>query len=39
LRTMKCNEMQGYLFSRPVPAEGMTRLLQSGISLDLSSEA
>lgn len=34
LRTMKCNEMQGYLFSRPVPAEEMTLLLQSGEGLD-----
>ena len=35
LRRMKCNEMQGYLFSRPVPAEEMTRMLQSGISMEL----
>lgn len=34
LRTMKCNEMQGYFFSRPVPADEMTRLLQSGEGLD-----
>lgn len=35
LRTMKCNEMQGYLFSRPVPADKMTLLLQSGEGLDV----
>ena len=39
LRKMKCDEMQGYLFSRPVPAAEMTRLLQSGEGLDLSVEA
>ncbi len=36
LRKMKCDEMQGYLFSRPVPAAEMTRLLQSGENLELS---
>ena len=30
LRKMGCNEMQGYLFSRPVPAAEMTYLLQNG---------
>lgn len=39
LRTMKCDEIQGYLFSRPVPGEEMTRLLQKGVSLDLSTGA
>ena len=29
LRKMECDEVQGYLFSRPVPAESMTRLLQN----------
>ena len=38
LRKMKCDEMQGYLFSRPVPAAEMTRLLQSGESLELPME-
>ncbi|OGT03875.1 MAG: diguanylate cyclase [Gallionellales bacterium RBG_16_57_15] len=38
LRTMKCDEMQGYLFSRPVPAEKMTQLLQSGAGLDMVTE-
>jgi diguanylate cyclase (GGDEF)-like protein len=36
LREMKCDEIQGYLFSRPVPEEEMTRLLQKGKSLNLS---
>lgn len=27
LRSLKCHEMQGYLFSRPLPAEEMTKLL------------
>lgn len=36
LKEMKCDEMQGYLFSRPVPAEEMTRLLQKGVSLGVS---
>ncbi|MDO8991305.1 MAG: EAL domain-containing protein [Sideroxyarcus sp.] len=30
LRKNGCNEMQGYLFSRPVPAAEMTQLLQNG---------
>ncbi len=36
LRKMKCDEMQGYLFSRPVHAAEMTQLLQSGKCIDLS---
>jgi diguanylate cyclase (GGDEF)-like protein len=39
LRAMKCDEMQGYLFSRPVPADEMTRLLQCGTSFALSEDA
>lgn len=35
LRGMKCDEMQGYLFSRPVPAAEMTSLLQKGECLRL----
>ncbi len=29
LRTNDCDEMQGYLFSRPVPAEAVERLLEA----------
>jgi diguanylate cyclase len=39
LREKGCNEMQGYLFSRPVPAANMTQLLQSGEKLNFSLEA
>lgn len=35
LREMQCDEVQGYLFSKPVPAEEMTQLLHKGASLDL----
>jgi diguanylate cyclase (GGDEF)-like protein/PAS domain S-box-containing protein len=28
LRTLQCDQMQGYLFSRPIPAEEMTKLLK-----------
>mgnify|MGYP005806055789 CR=1 FL=1 len=35
LRKMKCDEVQGYLFSRPVPAEKMTQLLQNGEGMNL----
>ncbi|BCK87882.1 regulator of RpoS [Sideroxyarcus emersonii] len=38
LRRMGCNQMQGYLFSRPVPAAEMTYLLQNGGGLDLPLE-
>ena len=34
LKTMQCDEAQGYLFSRPVPAAEMTLLLQNGAGLD-----
>ena len=39
LRKMGCDEMQGYLFSRAVPAEDMTALLKSGESLQFSQGA
>ncbi len=38
LRRKGCNEMQGYLFSRPVPAAEMTELLRSGEKLNFSPE-
>ncbi len=38
LRKQGCNEMQGFLFSRPVPAADMTQLLQSGESLNFPLE-
>jgi diguanylate cyclase (GGDEF)-like protein len=38
LRKMGCNEIQGYLFSRPVSAAAMTDLLQSGETLNCSLE-
>ena len=34
LKTMQCDEAQGYLFCRPVPAAEMTLLLQNGAGLD-----
>jgi EAL domain-containing protein (putative c-di-GMP-specific phosphodiesterase class I) len=33
LRAQKCNEIQGYLVSQPVPAEALTKLLQTRQSL------
>ncbi len=30
LRAQQCDEMQGYLFSQPLPANTMTKLLQTG---------
>jgi diguanylate cyclase (GGDEF)-like protein len=38
LRKKGCNEMQGFLFSRPVPAADMTHLLQSGEKLIIPME-
>jgi len=39
LRKKDCDEMQGFLFSRPVPAADMTQLLQSGEHLNFPLEA
>jgi EAL domain-containing protein (putative c-di-GMP-specific phosphodiesterase class I) len=30
LRLLKCDEMQGYLFSKPVPYDPLTALLRAG---------
>jgi diguanylate cyclase len=38
LRKKGCDEMQGFLFSRPVSAEEMTHLLQNGESLNFPLE-
>jgi diguanylate cyclase (GGDEF)-like protein len=35
VRDIGCDEVQGFLFSRPVPAEEMTQLLQSADVLDV----
>ena len=39
LRKKGCNEIQGFLFSRPVPAADMTQLLESGENLNFPLEA
>jgi EAL domain-containing protein (putative c-di-GMP-specific phosphodiesterase class I) len=31
LRKRRCTKMQGYLFSKPVPAEALPALLESGL--------
>ncbi|MBI3444405.1 MAG: EAL domain-containing protein, partial [Magnetospirillum sp.] len=36
LRKLGCDQIQGYFFSRPLPAEGMRNLLVEGRRLDLS---
>ena len=35
LRALKCDEIQGYLFSKPLPAEEATKLLAEGRRLEL----
>ena len=39
LRKLGCNEIQGFLFSRPISATGMAQLLQSGETLNFPLEA
>nr|CRH04527.1 putative Diguanylate cyclase/phosphodiesterase with PAS/PAC sensor [Candidatus Magnetococcus massalia] len=34
MKELKCNEMQGFLFSAPLPAEEFTQLLKDGRKLD-----
>ncbi len=38
LRRNECDEMQGYYFSRPVPAEEITRMLLTGQTMALSEQ-
>lgn len=33
IRTMDCDELQGYIFSRPLPSNEMSRLLESNVNL------
>ncbi len=35
LRSLKCDEIQGYLFSKPLSAEEATKLLAEGSRLEL----
>ena len=35
LRSYQCDQIQGYLFSRPMPAEAFTKLLQQGWQLTI----
>jgi EAL domain-containing protein (putative c-di-GMP-specific phosphodiesterase class I) len=39
LRSQQCDEMQGYLFSPPVPAEAFSKLLREEHSLFRNREA
>jgi hemerythrin-like metal-binding protein/diguanylate cyclase (GGDEF)-like protein len=39
LRRHDCDVMQGYLFSRPVPAEAITEMLRLGINMPLKLES
>lgn len=38
LRRKHCDEMQGYYFSRPLPADGLAELLRNGAKLRLAPE-
>ncbi len=39
LRCLGCNQIQGYFFSRPLPADGMRDLLAAGRRLDMGAAA
>jgi diguanylate cyclase (GGDEF)-like protein/PAS domain S-box-containing protein len=39
LRLLRCDEIQGYLFSKPVPAEEMRKMLETGRQLNLRAVA
>ncbi|MEI7612464.1 MAG: EAL domain-containing protein [Betaproteobacteria bacterium] len=36
LRRNECDEMQGYFFSKPLPADELARLLETGLGMSLS---
>jgi EAL domain-containing protein (putative c-di-GMP-specific phosphodiesterase class I) len=36
LRALGCEEMQGFLFSKPVPAEEFERMVRSGRKLEVT---
>lgn len=38
LRRNDCDEMQGYYFSRPLPAEDITPMLQEGLTMNLAAK-
>jgi EAL domain-containing protein (putative c-di-GMP-specific phosphodiesterase class I) len=33
LRSLQCDQVQGYIFSQPLPAEAFARLLGNGVTL------
>jgi CheY-like chemotaxis protein len=39
LRRNECDEMQGYFFSRPCPAEEITRMLEAGVRMDFQGQS
>jgi EAL domain-containing protein (putative c-di-GMP-specific phosphodiesterase class I) len=34
LKVRSCNEMQGYYFSKPLPPEELTKMMNDGIGTD-----